>query len=59
MKQLLKEIVKRITDNLLGKTNQSFDHGRQNGSTKNDCDTVWKSKYYQSIRVEFISHLFS
>lgn len=46
MKQLLKEIVKRITDNLLGKTNQSFDSGRRNNSNKNDVDTVERNSTF-------------
>lgn len=40
MKQLLKEIVKRITDNLLGKSSQNSDTGRQNSLTHNESQSV-------------------
>ena len=40
MKQLLKEIVKRITDNLLGKSCNSSETGRQSRMTNNESQSV-------------------
>ena len=40
MKQLLKEIVKRITDNLLGKSINSSETGRQSRLTQDDSHSV-------------------
>jgi hypothetical protein len=40
MKQLLKEIVKRITDNLLGKSSASSENGRQSRLTRDGSHSV-------------------
>lgn len=40
MKQLLKEIVKRITDNLLGKSMNSSETGRQSRLTQEESQSV-------------------
>ena len=40
MKQLLKEIVKRITDNLLGKSSNSSETGRQSRLTRDGSHSV-------------------
>lgn len=40
MKQLLKEIVKRITDNLLGKSINSSETGRQSRLTHEETQSV-------------------
>lgn len=45
MRQLLKEIVKRITDNLLGKSSNGSDHG---GFTREENQSVkhWYNLFY-------------
>jgi hypothetical protein len=40
MKQLLKEIVKRITDNLIGKSSNSSETGRQSRLTRDGSHSV-------------------
>ncbi len=50
MKQLLKEIVKRITDNLLGKTSNGSETGRFSRLTQDGSQSV-KSK--NSLLVQF------
>ena len=40
MKELLKEIVKRITDNLLGKSMNSSETGRQSRLTHDETQSV-------------------
>jgi hypothetical protein len=48
MKQLLKEIVKRITDNLLGKSNNGSETGRQSRLTRDGSHSV-KIEFYLLI----------
>jgi hypothetical protein len=45
MKQLLKEIVKRITDNLLGKSNNGSETGRQSRLTRDGSHSVIRKNY--------------
>jgi hypothetical protein len=40
MKQLLKEIVKRITDNLLGKSSNGSETGRHSRMTRDGSQSV-------------------
>jgi len=45
MKQLLKEIVKRITDNLLGKSSNGSETGRQSRLTRDGSHSVIRKNY--------------
>jgi hypothetical protein len=42
MKQVLKEIVKRITDNLLGKSSNGSETGRHGHSARDESHSVGK-----------------
>jgi hypothetical protein len=46
MKQLLKEIVKRITDNLIGKSNNGSENGRQSRLTHNGSHSVVIKEFF-------------
>ena len=46
MKQLLKEIVKRITDNLLGKSMNSSETGRQSRLTQEESQSVRRGNFH-------------
>ena len=51
MKQLLKEIVKRITDNLLGKSGNSSETGRHSRMTNNESQSVGMSGKRQFVGI--------
>jgi len=51
MKQLLKEIVKRITDNLLGKSSSGSETGRHSPLTRDGS--------HHSVIIKFIRFLYS
>ena len=56
MKQVLKEIVKRITDNLLGKSSYSSETGRHGHSTRDESHSVGKKVSSKFETIASFSH---
>ena len=54
MKQLLKEIVNRITDNLLGKSTNGIETDRQSRGTQSETHSV---NIRATLLLDFIRHL--